>query len=130
MSRRCEAPWGPRSPISWGPPSSRENRSPTARLVGMEVGRGGEGRGRFCWKPKEEGFLGEVTFRLDLERRTRSRRKNILEAEQYPNDRETLSMCEPGQISDNRMMWPVGPAAPQTAFRMEFIVLGVGGTEG
>lgn len=42
---------------------------------------------------------------------------------------QTLSMCEPGQISDNRMMWPVGPAAPQIAFRMEFIVLRVGGTE-
>lgn len=70
-----------------------------------------------------------MTFRRDLAGLAIPRRENILEAEQYPNDTETLSMCEPGQISDNRMMWPVGPAAPQIAFRMEFIVLRVGGTE-
>lgn len=46
-------------------------------------------RGRFSWRQKEGADL-------DLEGLTILRRKNILEAEKYPSDRETLSVCEGG----------------------------------
>ena len=71
--------------------------------------------GRFYWKQRretEEGFLGELIFELDLEGLTILRRNNILEAEKYPNDREILSVCEPGQDG-----WPGGLVAPQITFQ-------------
>ena len=46
----------------------------------------------------EEGFPVKLIFKLHLEGLMILRRKGILEAEKYPNDRETVWMCEPDQI--------------------------------
>lgn len=104
--------------------------SAAARKAGGSLQRG-------CWYYRwaeetdstEEGFREELTLKLDLEALT-ILRKNILETEKSPvTERHQCVNQVRYPTADGVAVWPVGPTAPQIAFRMEFQVLLVGGTE-
>lgn len=81
--------------VQWGRMQRGEQESPRAEAMGTTGGQ--EGKRQALLKTEvgwemEEGFLMELTLKLDLEGLMILRRKNTLEAEKYPNNRDNINV--------------------------------------